>query len=165
MTGKHSIRLFVYGTLLRGGRYHARYCGSASDIGPATVTGRLYDLDAGYPTLAVPSEAVLAAGTADPLGDAKTADTWPVSSPAPAADGDWDAVHGELVTFPNPAESLPALDRLEEYEPGATSNLYERVLVLVECDAGLTAAWTYVGSERLLGQGRRIVGGKWAPNR
>ena len=43
--------IFVYGTLLRGGRNHGRLCGDALTIEPACTTGRLYDLPAGFPAM------------------------------------------------------------------------------------------------------------------
>ena len=42
---------FVYGTLLRSERNHARFCGDALTIEPASTTGRLYDLHAGFPAM------------------------------------------------------------------------------------------------------------------
>lgn len=44
-------RVFVYGTLMHGERNHPYYCGDALSIEPATTTGRLYDLPAGFPTM------------------------------------------------------------------------------------------------------------------
>ena len=44
-------RVFVYGTLLRGGANHTRFCADALTIGPATTAGRLYDLPAGIPAM------------------------------------------------------------------------------------------------------------------
>ena len=48
---KHVTTLFAYGTLMRGQRNHARFCGDALSIGPASTTGRLYDLPAGFPAM------------------------------------------------------------------------------------------------------------------
>ncbi|MGC1310586.1 MAG: gamma-glutamylcyclotransferase family protein [Phormidesmis sp.] len=46
------LRVFVYGTLQPGGRYHQRYCGYLSEAVPAMVKGRLYDFPAlGYPAM------------------------------------------------------------------------------------------------------------------
>ena len=43
--------LFVYGSLLRGAANHARFCADALTIEPASTTGRLYDLLAGFPAM------------------------------------------------------------------------------------------------------------------
>lgn len=44
-------RVFAYGTLLRGGSNHERFCADALAIEPASTTGRLYDLLAGFPAM------------------------------------------------------------------------------------------------------------------
>ena len=44
-------RVFVYGTLLRGGANHTRFCNDALAIEPASTQGRLYDLPAGFPAM------------------------------------------------------------------------------------------------------------------
>lgn len=64
------LRLFVYGTLQRGGRYHDRFCRGALAVERATARGRVERLPAGYPALVVPRSSILARGTADPLADA-----------------------------------------------------------------------------------------------
>lgn len=156
------IQLFVYGTLMRGGRYHDQFCSIAVDIQPATITGRLYDLDAGYPTLEIPEAAVLARGTGDPVADADTANECPVEQSAPGADDGWDRVHGELILFSDPKTTLPRIDALEEFVPGRSANLYERVLGPVDCGGERVAAWLYVGSPALIRMGRRIADGVWS---
>ncbi len=75
----------------------------------------------------VPEEDVRAAGTNDYFADAAT------QSEAREAEfiepsGGWNLVHGELLTFGDPETRLPALDRLEGFEPGNVS-LYRRVLL------------------------------------
>ena len=47
------LRVFVYGTLKPGGRYHQRCCGDfLSEATPALVKGRLYDFpQLGYPAM------------------------------------------------------------------------------------------------------------------
>ncbi|MCD9872508.1 gamma-glutamylcyclotransferase family protein [Streptomyces guryensis] len=84
-------------------------------------------------------------------------------------------VHGELVTaLPQEYEELlVALDRLEEYAPGAPRNLYERVEREVIRDGGDTAArdhtavraWVYVAAPavaaRLRSRGKLIESGDW----
>jgi len=102
------LRLFVYGTLKKGFWNFDRFCTRAISIEPATTWGRLYQLPAGFPALEVPESGVLVTGTADPLADTRTQNT--IELPENAMnrpEGDWDLVHGELMTFANPAFDLP----------------------------------------------------------
>jgi len=46
-----AMRIFVYGTLLRGQRNHVRFCSDALTIELASTTGCLYDLPAGFPAM------------------------------------------------------------------------------------------------------------------
>jgi len=145
------ITLFVYGTLKRGYWNHDRYCRNAIDIRPATTWGRLYQLPAGYPALEVPESHILAHGTADPLADAQTQarlNATPHTFIRPT--GDWDLIHGELITFPNPSQDLPPIDRLEGFYVGGTS-LYRRVLICIWGDAKHCLAWVYSASYPLAG--------------
>lgn len=140
------ISAFVYGTLKRGQRNHERYCQGAISIVPATVSGRLYALPAGYPALEVPEEHILAQGTADPLADAAaqaslaTTMEWGVGVARP--EGDWDLIHGQLIELADPMRSLPPIDRLEGFQPGGFS-LYQRVLLPVLADGVTRGAWAY----------------------
>ena len=43
--------ILVYGTLLKGAANHARFCGDALTIEPASTRGRLYHLPAGFPAM------------------------------------------------------------------------------------------------------------------
>lgn len=53
------IRVFVYGTLQPGEKYHQSYCGGwVVDAAPAVVKGQLYHLPLGYPGLAVGEDRV-----------------------------------------------------------------------------------------------------------
>lgn len=47
------LRVFVYGTLMPGGRYHREYCGNyLTNAIPAAVRGQLYDFpQMGYPAM------------------------------------------------------------------------------------------------------------------
>ena len=135
------LRLFVYGTLKRGYWNHQRFCAQARSIEPAVVWGRLYHLHAGFPALEVPEGLILARGTADPLADARRQqkiDTPRFGRPT----GDWDLIHGELVTFTDPQRDLPPIDRLEGFRPGGHS-MYQRVMVAVLCGRNSIPAWTY----------------------
>lgn len=155
------ITLFVYGTLKKGFPNHDRYCRNAIAIHPATVWGRLYDLGA-YPALEVPETSILAHGTADPRADAATQARLNAHMPQHAANtpplGDWDRIHGELITLPNPAQNLPPIDYLEGFRPGRPS-LYQRILVPIMGNFDTHVAWTY----SILGQlqGERITCASW----
>ncbi|MCL7426881.1 gamma-glutamylcyclotransferase [Streptomyces sp. YS415] len=77
-------------------------------------------------------------------------------------------VHGELIT-PRPdayPDLLRALDRLEDYTPGGSRNLYERVEREVTTGSRPVRAWVYVAAPavaaRLRAHGRLIAGGDWA---
>ena len=135
------LRLFVYGTLKRGYWNHQRFCAQARSIEPAVVWGRLYHLHAGFPALEVPEGLILSRGTADPLADARRQqeiDTPRFGRPT----GDWDLIHGELVTFTDPQRDLPPIDRLEGFRPGGHS-MYQRVMVAAARGSIACAVWTY----------------------
>lgn len=71
----------------------------------------------------------------------------------------WDAVHGEVFTFDDPEERLPALDNLEGFYPGG-EGLYRRVLIpviLTETETTVLA-WTYAGEAV---SGVYLPGGRW----
>jgi gamma-glutamylcyclotransferase (GGCT)/AIG2-like uncharacterized protein YtfP len=139
------LRLFVYGTLKRGGRFHERYCNGVLSIEPASVRGRVRQLPQRYLVLVVPEETILARGTADAAADAHRQAA--VVAEAEAQDPIWSEVPGELLTFDDPQTRLPRIDQLEGFRPGAES-LYRRVLLPVRCATGSTlAAWAYVEGE------------------
>ena len=122
----------------------------------ARIQGLLYDLPEGYPAIVVPEEAVLAVGTGDPLADAREAKR--LDRPGMAEPGT-PTVHGELYTFDDPAERLPALDDLEDFSPAGPSSPYRRVLVPVRTDGGgVTLAWTYAARRP---RGTHLPGGRW----
>jgi gamma-glutamylcyclotransferase (GGCT)/AIG2-like uncharacterized protein YtfP len=158
------MRLFVYGTLKRGQRNHARFLSGVRQIEPAAVVGRLYQLPVGYPMLAVPPESILAIGTADYPADEqlelRLCETAPqrleAASPSQSdAATQWCIVQGEVITFDDPAARLPKLDRLEQFVPGGES-FYDRVLIrpLAPLSGVL---WTYVASGGRLPEGARQV--------
>ena len=124
-------------------------------IEEATVRGRLYDLPFGFPGLVVAQEGVVAIGTRDYLADARAQHRPTVSEDAPPPGG--GAVYGELLTFDDPEERLPALDSLEGFMPGAPS-LYQRVLVPVELPETKLLAWTYVIPSAT---GAHLPDGRW----
>ncbi|PLS83883.1 MAG: gamma-glutamylcyclotransferase [Actinobacteria bacterium] len=151
------LRLFVYGTLKQGERNHDRFCRGVTKVEEATVRGRLYDLPFGFPALVVPEEDVHAVGTGDYLADAELPHSIRVGEPEDLAG--WDVVHGELMTFVDPAERLPRIDGLERFRPGAES-FYTRVLLPVTpTRRGQTVlAWAYSIGE---GSGVHLPMGVW----
>lgn len=139
-----SIRIFVYGTLKRGYRYHQQYCAHAESIAPAAIWGRLYLLAAGYPALIVPESQILASGSADILADAKALEQHrQLDFKHPG--GDWDLIEGEIVTFADPLRDLPPIEKLEGFRPGRFSE-YQRVMVLARTDESTLPVWTYDGT-------------------
>ena len=121
----------------------------------ATVRGRLYDLSSGYPALVVPKKDIHAVGTADPVHDASAQQRL---NQTVVYRPDGTLVSGELFDFGDPEERLPALDRLEVFDPSGTS-LYRRVLIPAETSEGTgVLAWAYVieGSS-----GTHLPGGRW----
>jgi len=146
------LRVLVYGTLKRGMWNHERFCAGAISIEEAVVRGRLYEMDCGLPVLQVPEADILAHGTADPCADVAAQARFEAELaqyPAPRAKGrtrrGWWLVRGELMTFDDPEERLPRLDRLEGCRPGAQS-LYTRLLVPVFVVGKQKVAWVYVSA-------------------
>ncbi len=140
-TPKPILRLFVYGTLKEGYGNHQGYCARARSIETAVVWGRLYELDAGFPALEVPEELILDQGTADPLADARRQQE--IGKPRfIRPTGDWDLVHGELMTFTDPQRDLPPIDRLEGFQPDG-HGMYQRVMVAALSGRTSVSAWTY----------------------
>ncbi len=157
-----TITVFVYGTLKRGQCNHHRFCRYAIEIRPATVVGRLYHLPAGYPALEIPREAILAVGTGDPLADAETQASFATRDLVmPEATHDWGTVHGELITFADPARDLPPLDRLEGFRSDG-DGLYRRALVAAKAVTQVEAVWLYHMVD--YGRGRLLQGGFWKGN-
>ena len=148
------FEMFFYGTLKRGQRNHS-YCRGAVRVRYAAVRGLLYDLPVGYPALVVYDQDVLAVGTANHLRDAgETA-----HGPRPAERPELTTVFGELYTFDDAEERLPALDQLEGFVPGDPASPYRRVLIPAQTDNGITTlAWSYVARHP---SGRHLPGGCW----
>ena len=148
------LRLFVYGTLKRGFWNHDRFCRGVLAIEDALVRGRLFETSSGIPVLEVPEEDILAVGTTNPLADVATQAqvTARMSNPEPTPDrlpkkgtgAPWGPVYGELLTFDDPENRLPAIDRLEGFHPGGPC-LYRRLLVSVRAKETVLPAWLYVG--------------------
>jgi len=123
----------------------------------ATVRGLLYDLPYGYPALVVPEEDVRATGTTDYPTDAEKGRVAEAESQETLSG--WGTVYGEVLSFDDPGERLPALDRLEGFRPGEKS-FYRRVLTPATlARTGTTVlAWAYaIESE----SGVYLPGGRW----
>jgi gamma-glutamylcyclotransferase (GGCT)/AIG2-like uncharacterized protein YtfP len=124
----------------------------------ATVRGHLYDLPFGFPAAVVPEEEVRAVGTRDYLSDAGKQHR---AAPGSAASSPCPKVHGELLSFDDPAERLPSIDGLEGFRPGEKS-FYRRVLVpatLVDTST-VVMAWTYAVESA---DGVYLPAGRWPP--
>ena len=149
------LRVFAYGTLRQGHVNHDRFCSGAIDIRSATVWGRLYDLGP-YPALEVPEASILAYGAGDPRADVATQGRFEADV-AQHADRlkegrtrrGWRPVRGELITFDDPEDRLPRLDRLEGFRPGGPS-LYYRLLIPIMAANEIVPAWTYVACDELI---------------
>ena len=151
------LRIFVYGTLKRGYWNQQRFCAQARSIEPAVVWGRLYHLHAGFPALEVPEGLILARGTDDPLADARRQED--IGTPRfGRPTGDWDLIHGELVTFTDPQRDLPPIDRLEAFDPNGRC-VYTRALVAVETNDLIRPVWLYHYNPGH--NAERITSGKW----
>jgi gamma-glutamylcyclotransferase (GGCT)/AIG2-like uncharacterized protein YtfP len=145
--------LFVYGTLKRGYWNHGMYCRDMASARTARVRGRLWEFPAsGIPIMQAEREGdFLALGTADPLADAATQTRIAeegIAAPDSANNADgW--VLGELLTFNDPAKSLPDLDRLEGFDPAGDASRYRRVLLPVQADddGAWLPAWVYIGQD------------------
>ena len=141
------MRVFVYGTLKRGQPAHERLCRGCLDVEPATIRGRLYLSQAGFPTLVVPQQSVLAFGTAihavDLQHEQSSQLTLPNETESSAAGCDWQNIEGELLSFEPDPRRLRIFDKYEEFRPGGSS-LYLRVLVPVSSAGAIVPAWTYV---------------------
>jgi gamma-glutamylcyclotransferase (GGCT)/AIG2-like uncharacterized protein YtfP len=69
-------------------------------------------------------------------------------------------VYGEVLTFDDPENRLPAIDRLEGFHPGDPS-LYRRVLVPVRTKETVLPTWLYVVGDRWTGSVKELTGGIW----
>lgn len=161
---RYLTRVFVYGTLMRGGCNHDRYCRQALQTRPAQALGRLYSMGA-FPAvelldeMKVPGEA-----TGDLVEDARL--HYRVDMCLSAQDlGTYldreldpgDLVQGEVIEFGS-LDDLADLDRLEGFRPGG-GGLYERSLVPVQVDdEKIVSAWIY---HMRACAGVRIHGGRW----
>jgi len=148
--------MFFYGTLKRGERNHERFCGGALNVEEGAVRGDVYDLPFGYPALVVPGESIYAFGTGDFARDAE--EQWRLGRELVSLLAGPRAF-GEIFAFDDPELRLPALDRLEGFDPADASSHYLRVLLRVETNEGsVLLAWAYVVEES---SGSHLPGGRW----
>lgn len=156
---RRTVRLFLYGTLRPEGSHHHLLAPWVVDAAPARIWGRLYHVPAGYPSIEIPEENILAIGTARGDDDA-VADAQVTVPDGPVAESDWGWVYGDVVTLSAPAASLPPLDDYEGFRPGRPS-LYRRVLAPVVVAEERLLAWAYVRKSQR--GDRRIRDGVWTP--
>lgn len=141
------LRVFVYGTLKRGGWGYTQYGHGHIRQEAAAVVGRVVDRPEGYPALFVPPESVVAWASDDLLADAALSGAFaPVPLPhrmqdLPVPAPPWRWVRGEMLEYPDGGR-LTFLDDFEEFTPGEPS-LYCRVLAPVLVNGSVTAAWMY----------------------
>jgi len=136
----------------------------------AVVRSRLFETSSSIPVLEVPEEDILAVGTTNPLADVATQAhvTARMSNPEPTPDrlpkkgtgAPWGPVYGELLTFDDPENRLPAIDRLEGFHPDGPC-LYRRVLVPVQVNRTLPLAWLYVADVTEYLGFKPLPSGKW----
>jgi gamma-glutamylcyclotransferase (GGCT)/AIG2-like uncharacterized protein YtfP len=153
------LTMFVYGTLKRGERNHERFCNGALRVEDGAVRGEVYDLPQfDYPELVVPEESVRAFGTDDPAADAALQERLTCGA---ALTLEGPLVSGEILYFDDAGSCLPAIDRLEGFDPADASSHYRRVLLPVEPDEGRALlAWAYAVREP---SGTYLPDGKWPP--
>ena len=153
------LAMFVYGTLKRGEPNHKRFCSGALRVEEGAVRGELYDLPHfGYPEVIVPEESVRAFGTDDPVRDAELQERLACWRPF-ILEG--PLVFGEIIYFDDARSRLPAIDRLEGFDPADASSHYRRVLLPVEPEEGRALlAWAYVVREP---SGTYLPDGRWPP--
>ncbi len=102
-----------------------------------------------------------ATGTSGYLADAEMQHSMETGPQASLLLPNWGTVHGEVLTFANPGERLPALDGLEGFRPGEKS-FYRRVLIpaaLTETGESVLA-WAYAVESA---SGVHLPCGRWPP--
>jgi gamma-glutamylcyclotransferase (GGCT)/AIG2-like uncharacterized protein YtfP len=154
------LTLFVYGTLMRRGHYHAELFPDSPPTHAARTPGRLFHLSAGYPAVTLPDSLQLATASGNLELDSRTEREWraPVARfVEPASTQDW--VHGEVITVTD-ALRMRRLDELEGFRPGGRS-LFLRLLVPVwiDLEPAPRPAWIYVQKSP---RGRQIPSGRWS---
>ena len=161
----NSLRVFVYGTLKRGGRNHDSFCRGWIDCVSATIPGRLFGFTHGhYPMAVVPPGAILLPGTYDPAADLQSAADPSLANILQAAGEPRYAerIRGEVLSFVPETARLTALDRLEGFTAGDDPPFYERGLVRASlADGSSVLAWTYFAPGGRLPEGAVPLGDVW----
>lgn len=127
----NTFRLFVYGVLKREG-----------EGVPAMAVGNVKITEMGYRMLSVPPESVLARGNPEDRGDADRGRLWdnpPNYLPCP---DDYGLVYGKLIE--RTRSDIRYYDAFEGF--AGDNSAYRRVLVWVQTEEEMVAAWVYVGS-------------------
>lgn len=121
------------------------------------MRGRLYELSYGFPALVAPEADIRATGTTDYSADAEVQDR--AQAGPRVRSSDRGVVYGDLLSFDDPEERLPAFDELEGFHPGEES-FYVRVLIPAPlAETGTTVlAWAYVVQSA---SGRHLPDGRW----
>jgi hypothetical protein len=125
----------------------------------AAVRGELYDLPwFGYPALVVPEESIYTIGTGSPARDVEEQRRLGRGALPPLGGS---LAYGEVFVFDDPGSRLPAIDRLEGFDPAGASGHYRRVLLPVEAEEGSRLlAWAYVVE---VASGVYLPKGSWPP--
>jgi gamma-glutamylcyclotransferase (GGCT)/AIG2-like uncharacterized protein YtfP len=150
------MTIFVYGSLKQG-HWNHHFCKNATNIEPAVVCGKLYQLPPGYPALQVPNDSILLAGIKDAFESAQEQyqENDNGDFEFKIYDG-WEMVHGELMTFADPEEDVPQIDKLE-----GMPFYYDRVLIPArKADGSIIAVWAYVMHE-IHSSARYLPDGVW----
>ena len=159
------IRVFVYGSLKQGGRYHEHYCRGLREPTPARVWGQLFRQPTGYAMLRIPPAHVLALGSDDSVADTLALADWrsrPLPEFSATTEDGWEWIVGELFTFDNGPQRLAKLDLLEDFRAGEPS-LYHRVIAPTVPVGAAQAelVWTYVAPQGNLPPGCVRIGPSW----
>ena len=115
-----------------------------ASLGKATVSGKLYLLPPASPVLQASNDSILLAGIKDAFESAQEQYQENDSGDLEYKIHDgWDTVHGELVTFYDPEEDIPVLDK--QY---GCPFYFDRILIPAKkADGTIIAAWAYVMHE------------------
>ena len=155
-----TLPLFVYGSLQYGHAAHRRYCRTLVALTPAGLSGRLYQLPAGYPAVEVPAPAILGTASGDPSYDAALATDGDIAKYRLRRPlGDWQWIHGELLLLAHPRRALPPLDRYEDFHP-KRGGQYHRVLTQVQTPTATRLAWIYC-TRHYPAESTRLRLGRW----